>query len=458
MEQGRVLASTERALLVRILQAELPHTFTEDCAMKRRLRSIGINRQVAILSSARAADAFGNSLLIVVLPLYVVQLPRTGLIARLPEEALIGILISLAGLMFALMQPLAATISDRTGHRKPLILLGLAILAVATLGYIPARSFVALVALRIIQGFGIALTVPTALALISAYSEEGKVGAAMGVFSTARMVGFTVGPLAGGFLLQYVSFRAAFIAGAIGALVGLVAVLIFVPEVRGEETASGSTSDSSGNETTKESPPSAGASPERARAVWRQLYILGIAVFVMAVSISLMASVEPELNRRLGQTAVGFGLAFSMLTVGRFLVQIPVGHWSDHIGRKPLLVAGLIATIPLTVLQGYAPTTFWLSADRFLLGVSTAMMVAPGYAMVVDLALPGMLVRQMSLLTMSFGFGVAVGPMLSGLLAGVAGFEVPFLVGGAGCLVATVLVSLFVRESYPKEKRLHARV
>lgn len=441
--------------------------------MKRRLRSIGFNRHVVVLSSARMADAFCNSLLIVILPLYIVQTPRSGFLGRLPEEALIGILISLAALMFALMQPLAAAISDRTRRRKPFIILGLIILSISTLGYIPAHSVRALVALRVTQGFGIAFTIPTALALISAYADKGRVGAAMGVFSTSRMIGFAIGPLVGGLLMVHISFAAAFIAGAIGAVASLLLVLFLVPEVRGERAriapkrgnpgAGQADRDAGsahaghpggGTEAGARSDPTvAEVTREQVRAAMRQLYVLGVAVFVMAISISLIAAVEPEMNRRLGQTAIGFGVAFSMLTVGRFLFQIPVGHWSDRIGRKPLIVAGMVAMIPLTVLQGYAGTTFWLSLDRFLLGVATALLVAPGYAMVADLALPGMLVRQMSLVTMAFGLGVATGPMLSGFLAGVAGFEAPFQIGGAASLVAAILVAIFVKESFPTKKQ-----
>ncbi len=415
---------------------------------------MGINRETIVLSAARMADAFCNSLLIVLLPLYVARIPRSGIFERMPEEVLIGILISLAGLMFALMQPVAAAVSDRYGSRKPFIVGGLAILALATLAYIPARSYTALVVLRIVQGFGIAFTIPTALALISAYSEEGRVGTAMGVFTTARMIGFAVGPLTGGILMVKVSYDAAFIAGALGAVASLLLVVLLVPEVRDQDAVGAIRRGTAIPKKSEEQAPGAvEADRDRRRSVMRQVYILGFSAFVMAISISLMSAVEPELNRRLGQTAIGFGVAFSMLTIGRFLVQIPVGHWSDRIGRKRLIIAGLVAMIPLTVFQGYAPTTFWLSVDRFLLGVATAAIVAPGYAMVSDLALPGMLVRQMSVITMSFGLGVATGPMVSGLLAGTVGFEVPFLAGGAVSLIATVIVALYIRETVPAAVR-----
>jgi MFS family permease len=183
------------------------------------------------------------------------------------------------------------------------------------------------------------------------------------------------------------------------------------------------------------------------RWVNRQLYVLGAAIFVMALSISLIAAVEPELNRRLSQTALGFGFAFSMSTLARVVFQIPVGTLSDRIGRKPLIFLGLVVLAPSSVIQGLAPTTFWLSVDRFVLGAATAMIVAPAYAMVADRGLPGLRVRQMGIMTMSFGLGVAAGPLLSGTLAGVVSFETPFLMSGALCTMAAFMVHVFVNDS-----------
>ena len=69
------------------------------------------------------------------------------------------------------------------------------------------------------------------------------------------------------------------------------------------------------------------------------------------------------------------------------------------------------------------------------------MIVAPAYAaMVADRGLPGLQVRQMGIMTMSFGLGVAAGPLLSGTLAGIVSFETPFLMSGALSAVAALMV------------------
>lgn len=414
-----------------------------------KLRVIGLNREIVVLSLARSADAFCNSLLIVLLPLYVVSIPKRAIFSQLPEATLVGMLLGLASLAFALLQPVAAAASDKVGRRKPFILAGLGVLTLATLGFIPAGSYSALVGLRVLQGMAIAATIPTTLALIADYSERGSVGVSMGAFSTARMLGFATGPLVGAYLKETISFEAAFIAGAVAASVSLILVLVFVPEVRvGEEARRlGKQGDGrTGSDPLRES-----NSGEVGR-IMRQLILVGVAIFVMALSMGLMTALETELNRRLNQNAIGYGITFSMLTVGLLLFQIPIGHWSDRIGRKGPILWGMVMMVPLTVLQGFAPSTFWLSVDRFFMGIAVAFIFGPSFALVADYGLPGLLARQMSILTMSFGLGIAAGPLVGGTLAGMLGFEAPFIAGGILSAAAGVMVYLSVHESLPAKK------
>jgi len=168
---------------------------------------------------------------------------------------------------------------------------------------------------------------------------------------------------------------------------------------------------------------------------------------VMASSLSMIAALETEFNARLSQTALGFGIAFSALTVARLFVQIPVGRLSDRIGRKKLIVLGLVALAPLTLLFGYVGSTMQLINLRLLQGVATALIAAPAFALAADLARKGGEGREMSFLTMGFGLGMGVGPLIAGVLGGYLGFEVPFYVVGAMCLVAAWLVAIWAEES-----------
>jgi MFS family permease len=392
--------------------------------------------EVLALSFARMADALGNSLLIVLLPLYIAEQPST---LDLPLEAQVGLVVSLYGFIFAFSQPFMGWATDRAGRRKPFILSGLTIMLLATLGFIFARSYIWIVVLRCLQGLGVAMIIPSVLALISAVTEKRTRGNAMGVYSTFRMVGFATGPLLGGLLHVYFGFNAAFLVGAAFVVVALCLVHFTVSE------APAAVHDPVEISVEEEGPVKGPGGAFRVPSATTLALMAG--TLVMASSLSMIAALETEFNERLSQTALGFGIAFSALTVARLVVQIPVGRLSDRIGRKRLVVGGLIALAPLTVLFSYVGTTVEMINLRLLQGVATAFIAAPAFALAADLARKGGEGREMSFLTMGFGLGMGVGPLIAGILGGYLGFAVPFYVVGLMSLLAAGMVAVWAEES-----------
>jgi len=394
--------------------------------------------EVIALSFARMADALGNSLLIIVLPLYIAAQPSPWF--SLPTELLVGLVISLYGFIFALGQPFAGYASDRMGRRKPFILWGLLLMMMATLGFIFADRYIWIILLRCLQGLGVAMIIPAVLALISSVTEKRTRGNAMGVYSTFRMVGFATGPLLAGFLHVHFGFNSTFLVGA-----AFLAVAVILIQVTLKEEGPGNP-DSGPVQPANDPPPE---STDSGSGVLPSATILGLMVstIILASSLSMISALENEFNDRLSQTAIGFGVAFSALTVSRLFVQIPIGRLSDRIGRKKLIIAGLLALAPLTVLFGYVTSTAQLVVLRLLQGVATAGVAAPAFALAGDLAKKGGEGREMSFVTMGFGLGLGVGPLVAGGLAGYVGFKAPFFLVGGLSLVAALWVWRWAEES-----------
>jgi MFS family permease len=398
---------------------------------------------VLALSAARLGDAVGNSILFIVIPLYVAKLPAPWL--PVPETVLVGLLISLYGLMNAILQPVVGAWIDRASRRKPFIQAGLVLMASGTLAFLIADRFTALLLIRGLQGIGVALTIPASLALMASATEKRTRGGSMGVYTSMRMVGLAIGPLLGGFLHDHVGFNAAFFTGAAFIFLGLILVHFWV-----HETPDGGRARVAGP----------------FRLLDRELLTAGIvglsiATFLMASSFSMMSSLEAQFNQRLGQGAFGFGLAFSALMVSRLLAQVPLGWLSDRIGRKPLIIGGLILMAPATTLLGVAGTTLQLTGFRVFQGVASAAIAAPAFAMAADLARSGSEGRQLSIVTTGFGLGIALGPLLAGVLATFI-FELPFIIGGALTIVGAWIVYRYVPETVHRKgseaARLQAKV
>ena len=97
---------------------------------------------------------------------------------------------------------------------------------------------------------------------------------------------------------------------------------------------------------------------------------------------------------------------------------------------------------------GEVASLFQFIALRFLQGVAAAAVVAPAIAYAGDVTQEGesgQEGRQMSTVTIGFGLGIAVGPLLAGLLALVS-FEMPFLITGLMCLVGAWVVGRWMTE------------
>lgn len=395
---------------------------------------IGANRVVLALSAARLADAMGNSILFVIIPLYVARLPSPAF--DLPEPLLVGVLISLYGFVSSLAQPVVGALADRVSRRKPIILAGLGIMAAGTIAFVFATRFLHLLLIRGAQGVGVAMTIPASLALMAAATETRTRGGAMGIYTSMRMAGFTLGPLLGGWLHDDFGFAAAFYVGAALVALGMLLVQLWVDERPVEVSRTR-------------------GAPFRLferGLITRGIVGLGIATFVMAAAFTEMVSLEQQFNTRLSQGALGFGVAFSALMVSRLIFQIPLGSLSDRIGRKPLVLTGLMLMAPATMLLGFAGSTLQLTGVRVLQGVASAAIAAPAFAMAAELSTAGVQGRQMAMVTMGFGLGIAVGPLMAGALA-IVFFELPFLVGGALCLVGALVVWWLVPETVHRRSR-----
>ena len=402
------------------------------------LQSIGVNRAVFALSIARMADAMGNSILFIIIPLYVAKLPE--IYFHLPLPVLVGILISLYGFVNSALQPLMGALSDRLGRRKVLIQVGLALVGTGTLTFIFAQRFVDLLVLRTLQGVGVAITIPASLALMAVITEKETRGGAMGFYSTMRMSGFALGPLIGGFLQVHFGFNTAFCTGAGFSFLAMLLVQLWVEDAPLPKKA---------------------AVAKKFQIIDPSLLNAGIlsaalATFVMANGFSMVTTLENEFNARLEMTALGFAIAFSVLMVGRLVLQIPLGRLSDFIGRKPLVVVGLLLMAPATALLGEVNDMVQLILVRLFQGIASACIAAPAFAVAADLSQEGGEGRQMSVITMGFGLGLAAGPLLAGLLA-VVFFELPFFVGGLMSLVAAGIVLRYMPETVQRKAMLSAK-
>ncbi|MCA1717923.1 MAG: MFS transporter [Actinobacteria bacterium] len=139
-------------------------------------------------------------------------------------------------LMLAALILVGGSLGDHYGRRR-IFMVGVALFTVASVWCGLAPSPGQLIAARAIQGIGGALMIPGSLAIISAsFSEENR-GKAIGTWSGFSGVTAAIGPIVGGFLIDNVSWRAAFLLNIPLALIVLFISLRHVPESRDPDAA-----------------------------------------------------------------------------------------------------------------------------------------------------------------------------------------------------------------------------
>ena len=107
---------------------------------------------------------------------------------------------------------------------------------------------------------------------------------------------------------------------------------------------------------------------------------------------------------------------------------VSVGRLGDIVGRRRLLLAGLVLFTAASVLCGTAPTLWLLIAARAAQGLGAAVMMAIAMALVGETVPKARTGRAMGLLGTMSAIGTALGPTLGGVLISGLGWQAIFLV------------------------------
>ena len=131
-------------------------------------------------------------------------------------------------------------------------------------------------------------------------------------------------------------------------------------------------------------------------------------------------------------------------------VIVSAGRLGDHLGRRRLLLAGLLLFTVACGLCGVAPALEWLIAARILQGLGAAVMMAMALGMVGDTVAKERTGRVMGLLGTMSAVGTAMGPSLGGVLLGLWGWRAIFLVGVPLGSVAVALAYHYLPVDRPR--------
>lgn len=161
------------------------------------------------------------------------------------------------------------------------------------------------------------------------------------------------------------------------------------------------------------------------------------------------------------------GLLMTSYSAAQFLFSPIWGALSDRIGRRPVLMIGLIGNTVFFTMFGLANTLVMALIARFLAGVFNGN-IAVARAYIGDVSNPQQLATRMGLIGAAFGLGFTIGPFLGGELSAPAErwdlfrdtiFETyPYLLPCVLASVLSVISLLFAFKSLPESLPENRRV
>lgn len=187
------------------------------------------------------------------------------------------------------------------------------------------------------------------------------------------------------------------------------------------------------------------------------LTFIFITVLIDTIGFGIVIPVIPQLIVELsGQPVneaarIGGWLAFAY-AVMQFSFGPVIGNLSDRFGRRPVLLASLLAFAVDYMVMAFAPTLALLFVGRIIAGVTGASHTT-AYAYIADVSPPEKRAQNFGLVGMAFGFGFILGPAIGGLVGDQFGTRAPFIAAGGLALLNALYGWLILPESLPPERR-----
>ncbi|MFF6994742.1 MFS transporter [Streptomyces sp. NPDC008313] len=181
---------------------------------------------------------------------------------------------------------------------------------------------------------------------------------------------------------------------------------------------------------------------------WWAFAGLGTLSFLGCIDLTIVSTAAPVIQDELGATVTELQLIVNIFIVALSTGMVTAGRLADSHGRRKVLFAGAVVFGLASLCAGFAATPQWLMVFRFLQGAACAVLYTATGALVTAIFPPHERGKAVGCLYGVNGFGLAVGPVLGGLLVSSAAWPWVFWLNVPLVVAALALCLRTVPESY----------
>lgn len=374
-------------------------------------------RALPILFLVMFLVMIGFGIIIPVLPFYAEKMGAN------PTQ--LGLLMAVYSLMQLIFAPIWGRLSDRIG-RKPVMMIGIAGLALSFFLQALASQLWVLFAARIIGGMLSAANMPTAMAYVADITTPENRGKGMGIVGAAVGLGFVFGPAIGGVFSKSSMSMPFYLAGA-SSLITLILVFFLLEESlqKGDEGI-----DPSNN-------------PSRWAAFTGPSTILFLLQLFISLSLSgLEATFAYFAAKRAGLGATQLGYIFMIMGFAGAMVQGGlVGKLTKKYGEGAVIQGGIIVSIIgfslILLVDSFATAAIYLS----IFGIGNGV-IRPSVSSLLTKTSTSGHGNATGLLSSFDSLGRIIGPPLGGWLFSLS-MGLPYISGAIISVLAFILYQVY---------------
>lgn len=350
------------------------------------LRLLKSNYQLTTLIMVIIVAGMSQGML---LPLLTILLDRSGVSPDANGVNAAALYIGIFGTMFVIEKPVR-----RYGY-KPVIMIGMGLIIAANCLFPVWQQVGFWFILRLLVGIGdSALHFATQLWIVASSPKE-KRGRNISLYGMAYGIGFSLGPL--GITLLKAGIWAPFMATS-GFFVLILLLLTRLSNDKPERA-------------------------ERAEAAHkRATTVISLAWFPLITSLlfgymeAAMNSNFPLYGLRIGISESTIGFLLPVTGIGGLIMQLPLGVWSDRIGRKPILMGTAIVGAIAFICVPFVGVNLWgLGLCLGIAGGMVGSFFSLGLAYAADILPRHLLPTANIIASIQYSVGSIIGPLVGGM-------------------------------------------